>query len=51
MSAAEKADYFMEAAGFEHGYEIICGSLALFSVVMGALIANCYLFRGDSQTK
>ena len=46
MSAAQKADYFMEAAGFEHGYEMICGSIAFFSVVLGSLIARCFLYRG-----
>lgn len=51
MSSVEKAGYFMEAAGFEHGYEIICGSIAFLSVVIGALIANCILNRGESDTK
>ena len=51
MSAAQKADYFMEAAGFEHGYEMICGSIAFLSVVLGALIAKCFLYGGETKTQ
>lgn len=40
----------MEAAGFENGYGMICGSIAFLSVILGALIANWFLFRGESET-
>jgi len=41
----------MEAAGFENGYGIICGSMALISLVLGALIANCVFFGGETETQ
>ena len=52
MSSYEKTEYFMEAAGFENGPEIIIGSLLAVSIICGALIANCMLNKeGDSETK
>ncbi len=52
MSSYEKTEYFMEAAGFDNGPEIIIGSMLAISIICGALIANCMLNKdSDSETK
>ena len=52
MSSYEKTEYFMEAAGFTYGPELVVASLLTVSVVLGAVIASCILNRNkDSDTK
>ena len=42
----------MEAAGFDHGAEVVIGCLLAISIVIGAVLARCLLNRnGDSETK
>lgn len=51
MSSYDKAEYFMEAAGFSYGPELIIGSLLCVSTIFGALVASYCLRGGDSETK
>lgn len=53
MSSYEKTEYFFESAGFDHGPEILVCTLLSFSILCGALLANCLLKRSeeDSETK
>ena len=42
----------MEAAGFDHGAEVVIGCLLAISVVIGAVLARCLLNRNaDTETK
>ena len=40
MSSVEKANYYMESNGYYNGKEVMVGSLAFLSVLVGALLAN-----------
>ena len=53
MSSYEKLDYFIEAAGFDHGAELLITSLLLVSIFLGSVLARCLLnmTEADSETK
>ena len=53
MSTYEEMEYFMEAAGFDHGPECLIAIFLVVSVVCGTLIAQCILSRNsqNSETK
>ena len=53
MSSYEKLDYFIEAAGFDHGPELLIATLLVVSILFGAIIAHCLLDKtsSDSETK
>ena len=53
MSSYEELEYFMEAAGFDHGPEALIAVLLVISVVIGALITSCLLSKDGqmSETK
>ena len=52
MSSYEKTEYFMEAAGLDHGVEALVACLVVVSIISGAVLAKCLVSKGkDSDTK
>ena len=52
MSSYQELEYFMEAAGLDHGVEALVATLVVISVICGAILAKCLVGNGgDSETK
>lgn len=51
MSSYDKTEYFMEAAGFEQGVEMLIACLLIVSIISGAMITKCCLSKGEAESE
>lgn len=51
MSSYDKTEYFMEAAGFDQGVEMLIACLLIVSIISGAMITKCCLSKGESESE